>query len=117
MTSSNATIPAPDPGRLARIVRAALPGAEILRVVPLKPDETTGDESEKGVGYGAPLRLDVAVPGLDVSVPGKVRSLVLHTATANAFGHDRRADRAQSVLLAADTYGSIPGHRSEARRV
>lgn len=110
MRTSNARTPLSDRRRLTRIVQAALPGAQLLRVVPLKPDETSGDESAKGAGYGAPLRLDVVVPGLDVSVSGKVRSLVLHTATANAFGHDRRADRAQSVLLAADTYGSIPGH-------
>jgi hypothetical protein len=104
MASSNAVSPSlVDPERLHRIVQSALPGAELVRVVPLKPDVKSGDESEKGAGYGAPLRLDVVAAG-------RARSLVLHTATANAFGHDRRADRAESVLLAADSYGSIPGH-------
>jgi hypothetical protein len=38
------------------------------------------------------------------------RSVVLHTATANAFGHDRRADRAAMAVLAADTFGGLPQH-------
>ncbi len=89
--------------RLRRIVQKALPGAQILRVVPLKPDVVSGDESEKGGGYCAPLRLEVIHDG-------KQLSLVLHTATANEFGHDRRADRAEAVLLAADTFDSLPRH-------
>jgi len=89
--------------RLHHIVQKALPGAQILRVVPLKPDSTLEDESAKGAGYGAPLRLEVAHEG-------KQLSLVLHTATSNQFGHDRRADRAEAVLLAADTFNALPRH-------
>ena len=89
--------------RLRRIVERALPGAQLLRVVPLAPDAKVEDESAKGGGYGAPLRLDVAHAG-------KQLSLVLHTVTSNDFGHDRRADRAAEVLLAADTFDALPGH-------
>jgi hypothetical protein len=93
------------PARLQNMVSHALPGARILRVVPLKADAdgASAKESAKGAGYGAPLRLDIFHEG-------KPRSLVLHTATANQFGHERRADRAQSVLLAADTFGLVPRH-------
>ena len=34
----------------------------------------------------------------------------LRTATANDFGHDRRSDRAQGILLSFDTFGQMPGH-------
>jgi hypothetical protein len=47
---------------------------------------------------------------VEVEHQGERRDLVLHTATSNRFGHDRRADRAAEVLLAADTFGSIPQH-------
>jgi hypothetical protein len=93
----------PGAERLQRIVDQALPEAQIVRVVPLKPDSTSADESAKGGGYGAPLRLEVLHEG-------RQRSLVLHTATSNQFGHDRRADRAQEVLLAADTFDALPRH-------
>ncbi len=90
-------------GRVERLVQSVLPGAQILRVVPFRPDTATDDESTKAQGYGAPLRIDARHGGRDLS-------LVLHTVTANDFGHDRRADRAAEVLLAADTFGSIPRH-------
>jgi hypothetical protein len=35
---------------------------------------------------------------------------VFRTATANDYGHDRRSDRAQQILLAYDTFESIPAH-------
>jgi streptomycin 6-kinase len=91
------------PPRLRKIVAGALPGAQILRVSPLGADGKAGDESSKGTGYGAPLRVDVWHRGLP-------RALVLHTATANAFGHDRRADRAAATVLAADTFAGLPRH-------
>jgi hypothetical protein len=109
MTTAHATSaqaePAADPylRRLRRIVQAALPGAQILRVVPLSRDATAAGETGKRAGYGVPVRLDV-VHG------GQARSLVLHTAEANAFGHDRRADRAAAAVLSADTFGLIPSH-------
>jgi len=93
----------PGARRLRHMVDQALPGAQLLRVVPLKPDSVSADETAKGGGYGAPLRLDVMHGG-------EAKSLVLHTATSNPFGHDRRSDRANEVLLAADTFGAIPRH-------
>jgi len=89
--------------RLSRLVEAALPGAQIVRVTALGADAASHEETTKGGGYGAPLRIDV-------TLDGRLRALVLHTVTANQFGHDRRADRAAEVLLAADTFGELPGH-------
>src|SRR5262245_46682832 len=89
--------------RLRRLLQHALPGAELVRVVPLQPDAEIHDESSKAAGYGAPLRLELLHHG-------ERKSVVLHTATRNPFGHDRRADRASSVLLSADTFGTLPGH-------
>jgi hypothetical protein len=84
-------------------VEGALPGAQILRVVPIGADAATGDETNKARGYGVPLRIDVVVAN-------RPRSLVLHTASDNEFGHDRRADRAAELVLAADTFGLLPRH-------
>ena len=89
--------------RLRQIVDGALPGAQILRVAPLGADRATADETKKAGGYGVPLRIDVMFAN-------HVRRLVLHTASNNEFGHDRRADRAEEMVLAADTFGSIPNH-------
>lgn len=87
---------------LAKLVPSLLPGAELVSVQPLKPDSEGGTATSKSVGYGAPLRIRIR------TAEGVVKSLVLHTATANAFGHDRRSDRARDMLLAYDTFGSIP---------
>jgi hypothetical protein len=92
-----------DTARLQRLVAGALPGAVIQSVVALGADGSETGESAKGAGYGAPLRLDVRLGERSLA-------LVLHTATANDFGHDRRADRAAEVLLAADTFGELPRH-------
>jgi len=43
-------------------------------------------------------------------VRGEERRAVLHTMAPNWFGHDRRADRAALVLLAADTFDRVPRH-------
>jgi len=91
------------PERTRKIVEAALPGVQILRAVPLGPDAIQEGESAKGAGYGIPIRLDILQRGVR-------RSVVLHTATSNAFGHDRRADRAAAAVLAADTFGNFPRH-------
>jgi hypothetical protein len=95
----------PAAARLRKLVAAALPGAQIVRVVPLKPDSVSRDESAKGAGYGAPLRIDVQQDGVE-------SSFVLRTATPNEYGHDRRADRAGSAVLAADSFDALPRHVS-----
>jgi hypothetical protein len=89
--------------RLLRLVANALPGAEVLSVTPLKPDSVAVKTTAKGVGYGAPLRIDVRHDG-------QLKSLVLHSATQNPFGHELRADRAAEMLVAADTFGLLPHH-------
>jgi hypothetical protein len=90
---------------LSRIVRRVLPNARLLRAVPLGNDDAVGVRqlTTKGAGYGIPIRIDV-------DDDGRRRAFVLHGTSANQFGHDRRADRAAELLLAADTYGSIPDH-------
>lgn len=89
--------------RLRLLIGRALPGAVITRVTALGSDASPEHGTTKGTGYGAPLRIDLELAGMR-------RSVVLHTATANPFGHDRRSDRAADVLLAADSFDTIPGH-------
>lgn len=82
-----------------------MPGARVQRIVPLGVDQDAGGEAtEKGTGYGEPLRVSVQ------DTTGTRRELVWHTAKADRFNHDRRADRAAEMLLAYDTFGSVPGH-------
>jgi hypothetical protein len=78
------------------LVERLFPGARVKGVQLLSPD-SGGDKVE---GYGRPLKVT-----LD---DGRV--LVLRTATSNIFGHDRRSDRAQQMLLAYDTFGAMPDH-------
>ncbi|HVJ17134.1 MAG TPA: aminoglycoside phosphotransferase family protein [Polyangiaceae bacterium] len=96
--------PGVDPG-LVRIVERAVPGARVLRAKVLGSDDASAGEqpTSKAAGYGIPIRIDI-------EVSGQTRRVVLHGSSANQFGHDRRADRAAELLLAADTYGSIPAH-------
>jgi len=104
LASAKPMLPQVDP-ELVRLVNRAVPGAKLLRVVALGADDRTRafDSTAKVAGYGAPVRIDL-------EVGGEPRSLVLHQASANAFGHDRRADRAAELLLAADTFEKIPRH-------
>jgi hypothetical protein len=100
------TLPESDPSRQVRqLVEAVLPDARVEDVTTLGPDGGPGNDlTEKAAGYGVPRRITVARPD------GSTQRLVLHTSTANAFGHDRRSDRAAEMLLAFDTFGSIPAH-------
>ncbi len=90
------------PAGLVELCRSLFPGCSIAGVELLAPDTARGD-TEKAGGYGAPLRVALSGPG----APGVV---VFRTATANVFGHDRRSDRAQQMLLSFDTFGGIPDH-------
>lgn len=89
--------------RLAGLVKAVLPGSRVVGVTPLGVDSGAASSTNKAAGYGAPLRIEL-------ELDGQRRSLVLHTATSNRFGHDRRADRAAETVLAADDFGTIPRH-------
>lgn len=90
---------------LARIVQRAAPGALILRTATLGNDAGARGEqpTAKAAGYGIPIRIDAIVDG-------RPRSFVLHGTSSNQFGHDRRADRAAELLLAADTFSALPRH-------
>lgn len=88
---------------LRELVAKVLPGSSLEDVSLLAPDEGGGD-TRKIEGYGRPLRVVVRGPR------GDLRVLVFHTAATNAFGHDRRSDRAQQMLLSFDTFAAIPNH-------
>ncbi len=98
-----ATVSESERRSLERFVASARPGARLVGVRALGADSNVADRTRKGTGYGAPIRLDI-------EHQGRVEALVLHTATPNEFGHDRRADRAAELLLAADTFGLLPRH-------
>jgi hypothetical protein len=70
----------------------------------LGDDEGPSDATRKGTGYGVPIRVDLRLAN------GTAQRLVMHTCRADDFGHDRRADRAQQMLLAYDTFGRVPQH-------
>jgi hypothetical protein len=101
MTLGTTTIAA-----LREHVGRLVPGAEVVSVEPLGADAGAAahDATEKGFGYGVPLRIAIRTPA------GAVRRLVFHVAAPNEFGHDRRSDRARDCLLAFDTFGLVPDH-------
>lgn len=93
--------------RLRRLVETLVPGGRLEAVEPLSPDEASAvsaGTTAKAEGYGAPLRLTVTDPA------GHRRILVFRTMAPNPFGHDRRADRFDGLVLAYDGFGRIPGH-------
>lgn len=95
----------PIAAHIRALVEARFPGAQVERIAPFGTDvEDHAGATEKGLGYGAPLRIHLR------DADGRARDVVLHTATADAFGHDRRADRCAEMLLCYDTFGLIPRH-------
>ncbi len=81
------------------------PGANVSSVELLGPDAALlGGDDEKGLGYGRPLRVGL------VLADGTISDVVFHTALPDDFGHDRRADRADAMLLAYDSFRLIPDH-------
>jgi hypothetical protein len=89
---------------LARLAARLCPGFVAVDVRPLGPDRDIADDTHKAIGYGAPQRIILR------DREDNERSLVFHVVTPNAFGHDRRADRAAAQLLAFDTLARIPRH-------
>ena len=77
------------------------PRARVVRCVPIGKSAPSTDA--KGFGYGVPLRIDA-------EVDGRTRSVVLETMSPNAFGHEHRADRAQSILWSHSAYNELPRH-------
>jgi phosphotransferase family enzyme len=98
------TKPAELPAGIAQRIAELFPGARVTDVQPLAPDRAGGDPTTKESGYGVPRRVEIR------DAEGQTRSLVYRTQGANDFGHDRRADRAEALLLAFDTFGRIPRH-------
>ena len=88
---------------LAELTRVLFPGEELTSIEPLGPDTSRG-KLEKAGGYSRPLKITLRARD------GSSRLLVFRTASANEFGHDRRSDRAQAMLLAFDTFGEVPRH-------
>jgi hypothetical protein len=93
---------------LEELIGQLFPGAVITAVDPLGADaaraEQEAEDTLKTGGYGMPVRITLR------HHDGSQAMLVWHTAAANEFGHDRRSDRAQELLLAFDTFDRIPGH-------
>lgn len=77
------------------------PGARVTALAPLGGDTASG---LKGYGYGRPLRVTFTTPD------GATHDRVLRTMSPDPFAHDRRADRADALLLAYDTFNAIPRH-------
>lgn len=100
MSRLNVELPAGLKQRLAEL----FPGAALTRVERLGADSAGTGDTEKGLGYGRPLRVDLRLPD------GAVRKLVFHLAGADGYGHDRRADRAAEQVLAWDTFGLFRRH-------
>jgi Phosphotransferase enzyme family len=104
MSASSSAGPAGLRDHLARL----FPGATVVAIEPLGPDAgaTTGGtagSTSKAAGYGLPMRIVLR----DGSV---LRELVWRVASANDFGHDRRADRAAGAIQAFDDFALIPQH-------
>lgn len=115
MTSSSRSQPgsqsagtAGPPGLREHLARL-YPGATVVAIEPLGPDagaasrEGAGDASTKAAGYGLPVRVELRDGGA-------TRQLVWRVASANEFGHDRRADRAAVMVQAFEDFARIPRH-------
>jgi hypothetical protein len=102
--SRTRTTPATVDDELAAAAARLCPGYRVVEVRRLAADAGTSDETHKSAGYGAPRRVRLR------AADGRERALVFHVATADPFGHDRRADRAAAQLLAFDTFARIPRH-------
>ena len=86
-------------------LRQMFPNETIVSVDPLLPDSgATRGRTQKAAGYGQPVRIVLA------DVRGRRRALVWRTATANEFGHDRRADRVAAQVQAYEDFAHIPEH-------
>ncbi len=109
------------PQMLREQLLALFPDHEISALAPMGPDaasdaaadaaaganagaEIFADSTAKGIGYGVPWRIVLR------RADGVERELVWHTAVADEFGHDRRSDRAQEMLLGFDTFAAVPAH-------
>jgi aminoglycoside phosphotransferase (APT) family kinase protein len=79
--------------------RTGHPDAKVVALRPLGAE----DDELKSYGYGRPLRATF-------DAGGARRELVFRTMSPDPFGHNRRSARAETLLLAFDTFNSIPRH-------
>jgi hypothetical protein len=85
--------------KIEAYLRRLYPAARVVAIAPLG-----GHDGElKAHGYGQPIQVSF-------EVGGEARQAVLRTMAPDRFGHDRRADRAAALILAADTWGAYPRH-------
>ena len=89
---------------LRRRLAEIFPGARVVTTRALGDDAHPDGETAKGLGYGHPIRVALAMPD------GASHDLVLHVIRSDPHGHDRRADRVGEVVLLADTAPRIPAH-------
>lgn len=74
-----------------------------VRLLGLAPLGASAQAELKDYGYGRPLRITYEAGGV-------TRDVVFRTMSPDPFGHDRRADRAQVLLDAYETFARVPGH-------
>ncbi len=92
----------PEPAAFASLLEAMEKDpVQILSIRPVAGDRGSGEL--KHMGYGVPLLVSYRVREED-------KRVVFRTQSPNWFGHDRRADRADLTLLAADTFREQPRH-------
>lgn len=72
----------------------------LLRQVDLS---RTGEQGVKGFGYGRPFLVEF-------ETEDGIERLVVHTLSPDSFGHDRLSDRAESLILAHQTFNRLPRH-------
>lgn len=104
--ASNAAFPssaASGPPGLRDHLARLYPGATVESIEPLGPDTGATAGTTKAAGYGLPVRITL----ID---RGERRDLVWRIASANEFGHDRRADRAAGMVQAFDDFARMPQH-------
>lgn len=92
------------PAGLRDLLASLFPDLKIVDVKALAPDTAVAGATAKAVGYGLPLRVTLAGPG------GRREVVAFRTARGDDFGHDRRSDRAEAMLLDFDTFARIPRH-------
>lgn len=85
-----------------RSLATQFPGSVVESIDPL--GDSKGATGEKALGYGEPVKVVLRDP------VGARRVLVFHTQNHNEFGHDRRADRVESAVLAYDVFATVPRH-------
>lgn len=61
------------------------------------------EDELKGFGYGNPILIEF-------EQSGAVKKVVLSTMKGDSFGHDFPSDRAQTLLLAHETFNQLPKH-------